>query len=120
MRIILSASLLLLLQACAAVDAPPMALAPSPEFAPVYPLASDRARPVTGGIYSNRPSDSWFGRGRNYQVGDLITVLLNESTQAARTQNSDISRESKKHRNPAWPERAAGQGQSRAGWHQFK
>jgi len=100
MRIILSATLLLLLQACAAVDAPPVALAPSPEFAPVYPLASDRARPVTGGIYSNRPSDSWFGRGRNYQVGDLITVLLNESTQAARTQNSDISRESKNTATP--------------------
>lgn len=100
MRIILSATLLLLLQACATVDAPPVALAPSPEFAPVYPLASDRARPVTGGIYSNRPSDSWFGRGRNYQVGDLITVLLNESTQAARTQNSDISRESKNTATP--------------------
>jgi flagellar L-ring protein precursor FlgH len=95
MRLLISGLTLLLLQACASVDAPPAALAPSPEFAPVYPLASDRARPVTGGIYSNRPSDSWFGRGRNYQIGDLITVLLNESTQAARTQNTDVSRESK-------------------------
>jgi len=50
---------------------------------------------ATGGIYSNRQSDAWFGRGRNYQVGDIITVLLNESTQAARTQNTDVSRESK-------------------------
>ncbi len=95
MRFTLSVLTLLLLQACASVDTPQAALTPSPEFAPVYPMASDRARPVTGGIYSNRPSDSWFGRGRNYQVGDLITVLLNESTQAARTQNTDVSRESK-------------------------
>lgn len=100
MRLALSGFSLLLLQACATVDAPPAALTPSPEFAPVYPLASDRARPVTGGIYSNRPSDSWFGRGRNYQVGDLITVLLNESTQAARTQNTDVSRESKNTATP--------------------
>jgi flagellar L-ring protein precursor FlgH len=28
-------------------------------------------------------------------VGDIITVLLNESTQAARTQNTDVSREAK-------------------------
>ena len=72
-----------------------MVLRPSPEFQPVYPLASDRAKVATGGIYSNRQSDAWFGRGRNYQVGDIITVLLNESTQSARTQNSDIKRESK-------------------------
>jgi len=100
MRSLLVGLSVVLLQACASVDAPPAALAPSPEFAPVYPLASDRARPVTGGIYSNRPIDSWFGRGRNYQVGDLITVLLNESTQAARTQNSDVSRESKNTATP--------------------
>ena len=41
-----------------------------------------------------RQSDSWFGKGRNFQVGDVITVLLNESTQAARTQNANVSRES--------------------------
>jgi flagellar L-ring protein precursor FlgH len=83
-----------LLQGCA-TEPVDMVLRPSPEFQPVYPLASDRQKIATGGIYSNRQSDAWFGRGRNYQVGDVITVLLNESTQAARTQNSDVSRESK-------------------------
>jgi flagellar L-ring protein precursor FlgH len=83
-----------LLQACA-VDNTELVLKPSPDFAPVYPLASDRPKVATGGIYSNRQSDAWFGRGRNYQVGDIITVLLNESTQAARTQNSEINRDAK-------------------------
>jgi len=83
-----------LLQACAA-DNTDLVLRPSPEFAPVYPLAADRDKVATGGIYSNRQSDAWFGRGRNYQVGDIITVLLNEQTQAARTQNSEINRDSK-------------------------
>jgi flagellar L-ring protein precursor FlgH len=68
-------------------------LSPSPDFAPVYPLAKDQTAPATGGIYGNRQSDAWFGRGRNYQVGDLITVLLNESTQADRSQKTDISRD---------------------------
>ncbi|PIT79828.1 hypothetical protein B9Z39_04605 [Limnohabitans sp. JirII-29] len=94
LRSLSALALVALLQACAA-DNTELVLKPSPEFAPVYPLASDRPKVATGGIYSNRQSDAWFGRGRNYQVGDIITVLLNESTQAARTQNSEINRDSK-------------------------
>jgi flagellar L-ring protein precursor FlgH len=94
LRILAFVGIVYLLQGCA-TEPVDMVLRPSPEFQPVYPLASDRQKIATGGIYSNRQSDAWFGRGRNYQVGDIITVLLNESTQAARTQNTDVSRESK-------------------------
>ena len=48
---------------------------------------------ATGGIYNGRQSDNFFGRSRNYKVGDLITVLLNESTQAGRSQSGSISRD---------------------------
>jgi flagellar L-ring protein precursor FlgH len=90
------------LQACANNPNPVMApLTPSPDFAPVYPLANEQSRPATGGIYGNRQSDAWFGRGRNYQVGDLVTVLLNESTQAARSQKTDVSREASNTAVPA-------------------
>ena len=84
-----------LLGGCASTDLTQKTLTHSPEFAPVYPLASDANRIPTGGIYGNRQSDAWFGRGRNFQVGDIITVLLDESTQAARTSNTDVSREAK-------------------------
>ncbi len=84
-----------LLGGCASDDLTQKTLTHSPDFAPVYPLVSDANRVPTGGIYGNRQSDAWFGRGRNFQVGDIITVILNESTQAARTSNSDLSRESK-------------------------
>ena len=94
LRLLALAGIVYLLQGCA-TEPVDMVLRPSPEFQPVYPLAADRQKVATGGIYSNRQSDAWFGRGRNYQVGDIITVLLNESTQAARTQNTDVSRESK-------------------------
>jgi flagellar L-ring protein precursor FlgH len=94
LRLLAVVAIVFLLQACA-TEPVDMVLRPSPEFQPVYPLAADRQKVATGGIYSNRQSDAWFGRGRNYQVGDIITVLLNESTQAARTQNTDVSRESK-------------------------
>jgi len=84
-----------LLGGCASTDLTQKTLTHSPDFAPVYPLASDASRIPTGGIYGNRQSDAWFGRGRNFQVGDIITVLLDESTQAARTSNTDLSREAK-------------------------
>jgi flagellar L-ring protein precursor FlgH len=73
---------------------PPTPLTHSPDFAPIQPVATDRTRLATGGIYNSRVSESWFGRGRNYQVGDVITVLLSESTQAKRSQDSLVSRDS--------------------------
>jgi len=90
-----------LLQACAHPDPMLAPLTSSPDFAPVYPLAQDQVKPATGGIYGNRQSDAWFGRGRNYQVGDLITVILNESTQADRTQGTDISKDASNTALPA-------------------
>ena len=85
--------LALSLTACTNV-LPPQALTHSPQFEPVYPVQNARETMATGAIYVGRQSDSWFGKGRNFQVGDVITVLLNESTQAARTQNGTITRDS--------------------------
>ena len=67
MRLLRCALMLLvvaLLQACALPDNTDLVLHPSPEFAPVYPLVTDREKTPTGGIYSNRQSDAWFGRGQ--------------------------------------------------------
>lgn len=70
----------------------PTKLAHTPEFAPVYPVAAEKTAIPTGAIYNGRNSDMWFGKGRAYAVGDLITVLLNESTQANRQQSGEIKR----------------------------
>ena len=72
---------------------PPAPLAHSPEFAPVLPVAIEKPRMATGAIYNGGYSDNFFGRSRNYRVGDLITVLLNEATQAGRSQSGSVSRE---------------------------
>lgn len=82
-----------LLVGCGTPRSEPEALAPSKDFEPVYPTGNDRPKLATGGIYGNSRSDAWFGRGRNFQVGDIITVLLNESTQANRSQNSEVNRD---------------------------
>jgi len=81
------------LTACGSV--PSSNMSHSPQFEPVYPIAAAPAKPATGAIYVGRQSDSWFGKSKSFQVGDVITVLLNESSQATRTQNGSITRESK-------------------------
>jgi flagellar L-ring protein precursor FlgH len=71
----------------------PEPLAHSPQFAPVIPVAMDKPRMATGAIYNGRQSDNFFGRSRNYRVGDLITVMLDESTRAIRKQTGTVKRE---------------------------
>lgn len=79
----------------------PMPIAHSPAFAPVLPIPKDTAKIPTGAIFASTNTDMWQARRREYQVGDIITVLLNESTQAARTLNNETSRESANDAVPA-------------------
>ena len=78
------------LSGCATAPEP---LAHTPEFAPVIPVAIEKPRMATGAIYNGRHSDNFFGRSRNYRVGDLITVMLDESTRAGREQKGSVSRD---------------------------
>jgi flagellar L-ring protein precursor FlgH len=100
------------LSACTTIT-PNQAMTHSPMFEPVYPIQNPRETLATGAIYVGRQSDSWFGKGRNYQVGDVITVLLNESTQAARTQNGTVTRESS---NDVIPKGLQNYGANVGGW----
>jgi len=77
---------------CAAVD--PVAV-PPPRFAAVQPPELGVPRGPTGSIYNSVQSDNMFGRGRNFQVGDVITVLLDERTQGSRSTSTNLSREAK-------------------------
>lgn len=86
----------LLAAACSACSIlPPEPLAHSKGFTPVFPVEQTLPQVATGAIYNGRQSELFFGRGRGFQVGDVITVLLNESTQAARSQNGTVSRTAK-------------------------
>ena len=52
---------------------------PSPEFAPVIPVATQQSSIPTGSVYNVAFSDSWFGEKKAYRVGDIVTVVLDES-----------------------------------------
>ena len=80
------------LSACSVMPREP--LVHSEGFRPVYPIAQAAPQMATGAIYNGAQSESFFGRGRSFQIGDVITVLLNESTQAGRTQSGVVKRTS--------------------------
>jgi flagellar L-ring protein precursor FlgH len=63
------------------------------EFAPIVQLPPEPEKLVTGSIYNGGRNDNWFGRKKDYRVGDIITVILNEQTQANRTTNTTATRE---------------------------
>lgn len=86
----LAGACLAMLAGCATV--PPGPLAHSPDFAPVAPVVTEQPRMATGGIYNGRQSDQWFGRGRHFRVGDIVTVILDEATQGERKQSTNVSR----------------------------
>ncbi len=89
-RLLAPTLLALGLVGCATAPEP---MAHSPQFAPVMPVAVEKPHQATGGIYNGRHSDNFFGRSRNYRVGDLITVVLDESTRAGREQKGSVSRD---------------------------
>lgn len=97
-RVLAPTLLALGLTGCATKPAP---MAHSPAFAPVMPAPIDKPRMATGAIYNGRMSDNFFGRSRNYRVGDLITVMLDESTRAGREQQGSVSREAKNNAVPS-------------------
>lgn len=92
MKHLLTALAALALGACSVLPREP--LTHSEGFRPVYPVAQTTPQMATGAIYNGPQSEAFFGRGRAFQVGDVITVLLNESTQAGRTQTGVVKRTS--------------------------
>jgi len=65
---------------------------PSPEYAPIRPIAQVKSNTATGSIFNQHQAD-WFGEKKAHQIGDLLTVILSEETQAGRTANTTATRQ---------------------------
>ena len=78
------------LGACSVLPVEP--LAHSKEFNPVYPVQAAQPVAATGSIYNGRMSESFLNGSRGFQVGDLITVILDENTTASRNQTGEVKR----------------------------
>ena len=79
-----------LLTACVTTQREPLKY--SEGFEPIYPVATERELPRTGSLFADS-KESLVGRAKTFRIGDIITVLLNESAQAKRSQNSETTRE---------------------------
>ena len=80
MRLILILLAVIALGACA--SKPP--LEENSDFAPIRPIEPAANALPTGSILGNSMHMSLFQGQRQWRVGDIITVVLNESTQASR------------------------------------
>lgn len=65
-----------------------------PAFAPVEPEAMMADQPVNGSIYQNSRKHNLFSDSKALNVGDVVTVQLQESTAASKTANTSIAKES--------------------------
>ncbi|MGM0434255.1 MAG: flagellar basal body L-ring protein FlgH [Pseudomonadota bacterium] len=65
-----------------------------PAFAPVEPEAMLADEPVNGSIYQNSRQHNLFGDSKALNVGDVVTVELEESTSASKTSNTSIAKDS--------------------------
>ena len=89
--------LFVLISSCALVAgcASQQVAGPSPEYAPVVPQPVIASAIPTGSIFKASHADSWFGEKKSYQVGDVITVTLDESMDADATASNKASKKTK-------------------------
>ncbi|MCE9686679.1 flagellar basal body L-ring protein FlgH [Shewanella sp. AS16] len=80
----------LLLTGCSSTQNKP--IADDPFYAPVYPEAPPTKMEVTGSIYQESQASSLYSDIRAHKVGDIITVVLKEATQASKSANNKIKK----------------------------
>ncbi|MGB0663590.1 MAG: flagellar basal body L-ring protein FlgH [Pontibacterium sp.] len=78
------------LTACVTTPATPG----DPYFAPIEPQQLTQVRPVTGSIYDAAVSRDIYSDGRATRVGDILTVVLSESTQSSKSNTTTVDKTS--------------------------
>lgn len=66
----------------------------NPYYAPVPPSAMIAPKPVNGSIYQSGYGLSLYEDTKARRIGDILTVVLTESTQASKSADNDISKSS--------------------------
>ncbi|MGA8132905.1 MAG: flagellar basal body L-ring protein FlgH [Pseudomonas gingeri] len=63
-----------------------------PYYAPVLPRTPLPAAANNGSIYQAGFEQNLYGDRKAFRVGDIVTITLNEATQASKNANSDLSK----------------------------
>ena len=64
-----------------------------PYYAPLYPEDTDVSQVNTGALYNIHYSNDLYSDQKALRQGDIITVVLSESTQASKTAKTETDRE---------------------------
>lgn len=64
------------------------------EYAPTMPRTYDKERAATGSIYHDGSARLLFEDLKAHNVGDLVTIVLTESTNASKSASTNTSKES--------------------------
>ena len=65
-----------------------------PEYRPIVPTRAPMAAPMSGGLYQASASSNLFSDVKAQRVGDVITVILKEKTQANKSATTNTAKDS--------------------------
>ncbi len=89
----------LLVSGCASVDQA-KTLPDDPDFAPILPEMEDEPLVPTGSLFKLNYVNNIYSDSKAHRVGDIISVILSESTQAQKNAKTEIKKENSATLNP--------------------
>ena len=63
------------------------------DISKAMPIVDFEEKPATGSIFLDQHSSKRFGFLKSFSIGDIVTVILNESTQAQRSGGINLTKE---------------------------
>jgi flagellar L-ring protein FlgH len=91
LRFIISLSCIVLFSGCAALQEP---VQDDPKFAPLLPEPPSRPLVQTGSLFVQNYSNNLYSDNKARHEGDIITVVLRESTQASKKAKTETKKDS--------------------------
>ena len=97
-RSISAATVLTLVSACSTIYL--SETADDPNWAPSFPEEIDQQQNATGSIYNVASARMLFQDKKALRIGDIITVVLSESTRATKTADTELSKDTSVNTTP--------------------
>lgn len=91
-RLFISLAIVLTLSGCAATKQADV-LPDDPEFAPILPEVEEDTVVPTGSLFKANYVNNIYSDAKAHRVGDIISVVLSESTQAQKNAKTEITKD---------------------------
>jgi len=88
------------LSACSNTVELSKALPNDPDFAPILPEEEEKAIIPTGSLFKKNYVNNIYSDSKAHRVGDIIAVILSESTQANKNAKTELKKESNSELDP--------------------